>query len=581
MRSSSIVRDKRGYILLMVLVLVGVSLMSLAGIYMYSCTNSKLGQRANDYYSALGAAEAATEKVMAQATADFRNYGAGYLVQQLDSYRHAIPTANESGVWTNFHFMDLAGADDRTEVQYIASPDFVPLGGSYGQLKAFKDKVRILSNARTLATVNPVVGSVYQDIELTKIPVFQWAIFYNLILEFTPQPPMVIYGPVHCNTNIYMNPQGTLDFMNDVTSSGTIVANAISIGPLSIPLGGTVTYHGRHDSGVSVLTLPTGTNNSPAVVHQMVEYPPAAENYLSTIGQLRYYNQADLIVLVSNNTVVVESGRWNNFATSLMTNEVSFLVSTNTSFYNKREGKTIRPINLDIANLVAWNATNTAVRPSLAMHDVGTIYIADFRTMAATNESGIRLINGGTLPPQGLTVATVSPLYIQGNYNCPNSALGTTNTTGTVPASVAGDAITILSTVWQDTNSNKVLPSRIAADTTVNTAIIAGIVSTTATADSGGVENYLRYLEDWTGKTNTYNGSMVCMYNSQIGSAAWGLPANSGGPDHYNPPERHWALDQNFQYGSKLPPKTPAVVVLNRAYWRTPAAFSTNVIAGY
>ena len=106
-------------------------------------------------------------------------------------------------------------------------------------------------------------------------------------------------------------------------------------------------------------------------------------------------------------------------------------------------------------------------------------------------------------------------------------------------------------------------------------------MSTTTTADSGGVENYFRYLEDWTGKTHTYNGSMVCMYNSQIAIAGWGLPANSGGPDHYNPPNRNWALDQNFQYGDKLPPKTPALVVLNRAYWRTPAAFSTNVIAGY
>src|ERR1051325_6590239 len=310
--SASIARAERGYILLMVLILIGVSLMSLAGIYMYSCTNSKLGQRANDYYSGLGAAEAATEKVLAQATADFRDYGAGYLVQQLDSYRQTIPTASESAVWTNFHFMDLAGRDDRTDVQYISSPDFLPLGGTYGQLKAFKDKVRILSTARTLATVNPVVASVYQDIELTRIPIFQYAFFYNLPLEFTPQPPMTVYGPVHCNTNIYMNPQGPLTFMNDVTSAGTIITGPFPTGPLSMLLGGSVTYNGRHDRGGSTLNLPLATNNPPAAGPQGVEFPPASENYLSTLGQVRYYNQADLIVLVSNNTVVPESGGGNN-----------------------------------------------------------------------------------------------------------------------------------------------------------------------------------------------------------------------------------------------------------------------------
>jgi hypothetical protein len=579
--SFSPVCAKRGYILLMVLILVGVSLMSLAGIYMYASTNSKLSQRANDYYSALGGAEAATEKVLAQATLDFRNYGAGYLMQQLDTYRQTIPTTNELSAWKAFTFMDLSGANNRTDVQYIPSSDFVPLGGTYGQLKAFKDRLRILSNVRTVASVNPVVGSVYQDIELTKIPIFQWAIFYNVTLEFTPQPPMTVYGPVHCNTNIYMNPAGPLTFMNDVTSAGTIVAGAIAIGPLNVSLGGTVTYNGRHDSGVSVMNLPIGTNSTPAAVHQVVEFPPSGENYLSTLGQVRYYNQADMVMLVSNSTTTVKSGRWNNFGTVLSSNEVSFLLCTTNSFYNKRESKWVKSIDLNIANLVTWNLTNTTVRPSLPMHDITVVYVADFRTQAATNESGIRLINGSTLPPHGLTVATFSPLYIQGNYNCPSSALGTTNTMGTVPASVAGDAITILSTVWQDVNGTNAISGRIAANTTVNAAVLAGIVSTTTTTDSGGVENYFRYLEDWTSKTHTYNGSMVSMYYSQIATAPWGLPANAGGPDHYNPPNRNWSLDQNFQYGDKLPPRTPALVVLNRAYWRTPAAFTTNVIAGY
>ena len=147
----------------------------------------------------------------------------------------------------------------------------------------------------------------------------------------------------------------------------------------------------------------------------------------------------------------VMSGLWNNFTTVLPTNEVNLLITTNTQFASSRENKTIKAINLDISNLLLWNATNTLIRPSLPWHDVKSIYVADRRTQFATNEGGLRLINGTNLPPLGLTVATSSPLYIQGNYNCPPGAFNTTNTSGTLPASVAGDAITILSTAWDDT----------------------------------------------------------------------------------------------------------------------------------
>src|SRR5213075_1505083 len=106
----------------------------------------------------------------------------------------------------------------------------------------------------------------------------------------------------------------------------------------------------------------------------------------------------------------------------------------------------------------------------------------------------------------------------------PASARGTTNTSGTMPASVCADAVTVLSTGWVDTNaalSSTVLSSRIAANTTVNAAILTGIVPTTSASDSGGVENFPRFLEDWTSKTLTYNGSMICMFYSQYATGLW------------------------------------------------------------
>lgn len=569
---------RRAHVLLTVVVLLGISAVTVTGIYTYSRTNERLSQRNNDYQLAICAAEAATEKVLAQMTTDFRAYGDGYLQEHLGNYRTMTPSPSESGQWTNFDFEDLSGQDGRVEVQYASLNGFSVVGGQYGPLRGFSDRVRILANARPTFSLDGVVGSVYQDINLTRLPVFQYAIFYNVLLEFTPQPPMVVTGPVHCNTNIYMNPQGSLTFMNDVTASGTIYQTANPISPMPL-LGGTVTYNGAHDSGVSCLSLPIGTNNSPAAVQQVLMLPPPLEDPQSSIGQQRYYNKADLVIIVSNNTIVAESGLPTGFLYSVPTNELSGFVSTNASFYSKREAKTIQAIQIDVGQLVQWNATNSSIRPHLAQQDVQTIYITDQRTLPSGSESGVRLINGSVLPPRGLTVATSSPLYIQGNYNAPASALGTTNTTGTLPASIAADAITVLSTAWSDSNSSKSLSSRIAADTTVNAAFLAGIVASTAASDSGGVENFPRFLEDWTGHTFTYNGSMICMYYSAIATGLWkGIGSTY---DIYNPPNRNWAWDQNFQYRDKLPPGTPCLTILVRSNWRSPSAFTTNSLAGF
>src|SRR6185436_7774414 len=69
----------RGNVLLMVLVMIGVSLTLVAAIFGYGSTNVKQNQRTTEYYAAVAAAEAATEKLVAQITSDYRNYGDGYL----------------------------------------------------------------------------------------------------------------------------------------------------------------------------------------------------------------------------------------------------------------------------------------------------------------------------------------------------------------------------------------------------------------------------------------------------------------------------------------------------------------------
>jgi hypothetical protein len=69
------------------------------------------------------------------------------------------------------------------------------------------------------------------------------------------------------------------------------------------------------------------------------------------------------------------------------------------------------------------------------------------------------------------------------------------------------------------------------------------------------------------------------MFNSKVATGVWQAPGNAN--NVYDAPNRQWALDQNFQDSTKLPPATPSLMVLIRANWRTPAAYTTNVMAGF
>ena len=164
-------------------------------------------------------------------------------------------------------------------------------------------------------------------------------------------------------------------------------------------------------------------------------------------------------------------------------------------------------------------------------------------------------------------MATPDPLYVEGDYNVAPSALGTSDTSQSKPAALIGDSINILSGNWNDNNSTKSLSSRSASDTTVNAAFMAGIVPSGNGYYSGGVENFPRFLENWSGHTFTYNGSMVVMFPSEIATAPWKGTGSTW--NIYNPPKRNWNFDLNFTDPNKLPPIGPAVRIVIRGKWAT------------
>jgi hypothetical protein len=190
-------------------------------------------------------------------------------------------------------------------------------------------------------------------------------------------------------------------------------------------------------------------------------------------------------------------------------------------------------------------------------------YITNWNVVS---QAGVVLTNGTQLPPMGLGLATPDPVYIVGNYNVTTNGTvtntGTFNTTQTRPAAVYSDAVTILSGNWNPTNSSNSISSRTAENDTVNAAFLTGNVPSNGSYYSGGLENFPRFLENWSGYTFTYNGSMVCMFNSLVATAPW-----PGTGTVYNPPTRNWAFDLNFNNPAKQPPLMPYVISVNRGAW--------------
>jgi hypothetical protein len=561
-----------GNALVMTMIMTAVALVLLAGILSWSAGNARLIARSNEYTRAIAAAEAATEKINTRIASDYLSSGEVQVIANLPSYRMTVPTSSDSSYWDTWEFSDAQGNLANTYVQLASESNYSVLTGSYAGLTGFASTYNIISNAHETNNLQNVTAGVLEGIQLIRIPIFQFAMYSSGEMEVSCGQRFEVNGPVHSNGQLYVEPDSTLIFDSGVTAVGNVVFGRDPLDPRGPP-GGTVTYRqaGQPKSGQPALTLPIGTTNTPTAVRQIIE-PPAGELASTALGRSRYYNQVDMVITVSNNGFRINSGIFNSFATVLTnTNEIyANFLSTNTTFKDWREGKTVHPVDFDMSIFTNWNATNHDICSALG-RSVASIYFYDVRTLPAGSLAAVRIKNGSHLPPLGMTIATLDPLYVQGHYNASGAMLGTNIVTGTLPASFAADAITVLSVNWSDGNSTLPLGSRNALPTTINAAFLAGEVDTTPAAYSGGMENFPRFLESWTGETFTYNGSMIRMFPSLYATNVW------GSTNTYNPPPRNWTYDTNFNVPSLLPPLTPGLQVVQRSQWATLAPDSTTI----
>jgi hypothetical protein len=418
---------------------------------------------------------------------------------------------------------------------------------------------------------------------------WNYAIFYADDLEMHPGAPQFVTGWVHTNSKLYTG-HNSLNFQSKV-SYGDDWSRNFKPGD---PRYGTETPtspawpsnlppfrdQGQQPFGLDATrifnTTDTSANNDS--YRELIERPSSAS--ADPVSAARYYNQAGLKILVDNagtKTFQRQDGTTISASSTgadlQLYNAIAPAITVGTTITDKRELSTVRLIDVNVATI------NTNLTAAGAPAFNGIIYISD-SSGSATVKRAVRLKNGAKIPPGGLTIATDNALYIQGDYNTgrtgtaePPSNTGTPTDPDVAgytrqPCAVLADAVMILSNNWNDANSASSLGSRLAAPTTVNTAIVSGIVPTSGTAASpgtysGGAENFPRFLEDWSGDSFTYYGSMVQLYTSRQFINPW--PNTGSGPNVYNAPNRNWYFDNNFF--STPPPGSLMIVSYSKGRW--------------
>jgi hypothetical protein len=453
-----------------------------------------------------------------------------------------------------------------------------------------------------------------QNFQKQQTSPWQYAIFYNDLLEVNPGATMNVAGWVHTNNYLYtamsdLAFQNKVDYVSDWGVSwapgdsdhtGTTPASPTYPSNLPPARGNSQLPFGFDPSQVF---LNTNDNNTGYI--ELIQPPDTSKP--DPISSYRYYDKADIRIMIgASNAVTMTDGAGNALTSALTTSDPNgntldgalykvfkSAIDTGQSLQDPREGATMNITTLDISKITAALTASGAKRGNVTgtgslitspngtnFAFAGVVYIAN-STGSSTVKTGIQLINGAAVPATGLTVVSENPVYVQGDYNTgqtsssktpantANNSTGSNVVSGYSEASCAilADAINVLSNSWTNSESTNSESSRVATPTTINAAFVTGNVPTGsggsgANSYSGGAENFPRFLENWSGGvTFTYYGSMVELYKSQQSIGYW------GSSNVYDPPNRNWHFDTLFL--TTPPPGTFNVINYARGRWYT------------
>ncbi|MEQ1861955.1 MAG: hypothetical protein ABMA13_18710 [Chthoniobacteraceae bacterium] len=462
-------------------------------------------------------------------------------------------------------------------------------------------------SARVTASVpsrsGPVPVTLGRTFQLTGVPLFQAAIFFEHDIELHPGAQMTINGLVHTNSNLWLATSAAdrLKFLSNVSYVGDYHEEFNPFMETTPPPPNPPLWSDGLPASISTTfasqlqktermepfgaepaqlfdTIDANLNNDSA--REFIEPPVTSSPDPADIAGMRFYNQASVRVTIDRtkpaadpNRIVVRDGSDAALPAATNTAIRAALNVSSTPIYDWREGENVSLTNVDMKAL-------DGALVGMGASFNGVIYIHD---VTPTGKNAVRLQNGAVLS-RDLSVASQNAVYIQGDYNTGGVTGAGVHDPSLVPANNAGnptgtdsptapgyvkrstavmaDAVMILSNAWVDGNSTAALAGRVADHTTVNTAILSGIVPSNDGGSgrySGGPHNFPRFLEKWSGKDLTYLGSMVQIFNSKNFDGMFDT-ANI-----YSPPGRRWGFDTAFL--TQPPPGTLQSLQYSRGRW--------------
>jgi len=505
----------------------------------------------------------------------------------------------------------------------------IPPGELYQGLNAQEYRYTVKSTAYDLENKPEAILELRFKSRL--VPLFQFVAFYDKDLEILPGPSMNLSGPVHTNGDLYLQSDNVLSIAGQVSTAGflfrgrkndaTCTSNSTQIkdpgayrqlipscpARTQVLTNNVTNWNGMIQIGVSRLTLPPvgAIDNTPGQIYwdhadlRLMLHLNAANNLDTTnaatgVEVRNQNNSVNTTATTQLNSSVTCPGPTISGTNWNIANRVVGSSGFANGFYNNREGKTIKMLEVDMRGLLDclkrtnWFGSGKTLDDSSDGGLVIYLGVDGPNAGAASSGYGVRLRDAATLQStiagapsvRGLTVVTNQAAFTWGNYNNVNW----------IPAAIMSDTFNPLSNNWKDavssTTFSPICPNgaacstnsgtgnaavatnnRVATNTTVYAAVMSGTDTTgnvegtggQGGAYNGGLENYPRFHEYWTGLTFTYLGSFVSLNQPRKSNGTWVY-----GAARYTAPTRLWDYDTRFNNAANLPPLTPRFVYLRQ-----------------
>jgi hypothetical protein len=430
-----------------------------------------------------------------------------------------------------------------------------------------------------------------EEIGYEEVPLFQFAVFFDKVLEIHPGQDMDITGRIHSNDTLRLFPisHGDVRLHDWVTSPVTVEGcaqpgdpptvafpkadgsgpgTALALGgtgfqPLHRMLPGWDSWSKAHrvaygDQGgtcgrVKPLALPL---KGGVGAHALIEWRSAADDLSLRLRKFAW--RADLIY---------KDGGWKDAdLRSLSLPSITRppgpkapMDGSRVTFWDARDTVMVKAIPVDVERLLVRGRDSV-------------IFLFDSlpdASQGGRDAGGFMLYNAAALS-RPLTVATNSRLYVWGDYNTAPGYDRGGGSRGPYPAALAADLITQLSNEWDGrehprgsthTYGKAVIEKNPAARTTLNACLLAGMVERGGSwSGQGGYQNFIHFIENWRSVDFVFTGSAAGLWSSRVST---GTVSSL----YYFPPVRRWAFDPMYRGLGHMPPATPRVASPRLASW--------------